>query len=84
MTVATYGLAHVALGVKDPARAFRFYRDVFGMVAVYDKPDFVQAQTPGRASSCRASPISSRVISTAIRSRSGTSFQQRSIHQRVL
>ena len=24
-----------------------FYRDVLGMIAVYSKPDFVQAQTPG-------------------------------------
>ena len=47
MAVATFGLTHIALAVKDPARAFGFYRDVFGMVAVYDKPDFVQAQTPG-------------------------------------
>lgn len=46
-SVSTYGLTHIALGVKDPARAFRFYRDVFGMVAVYSRPDFVQAQTPG-------------------------------------
>ena len=46
MAVSTYGLTHLALAVKDPARAFRFYRDVFGMVAVYCKPDFVQAQTP--------------------------------------
>jgi catechol 2,3-dioxygenase-like lactoylglutathione lyase family enzyme len=47
VTVSTYGLTHIALGVKDPARSFRFYRDVFGMVAVYSRPDFVQAQTPG-------------------------------------
>lgn len=47
MAVSTYGLTHLALGVKDPARAFAFYRAVFGMVAVYRKPDFIQAQTPG-------------------------------------
>ena len=45
--VPTYGLTHLALGVKDPSRAFGFYRDVFGMVAVYRAPDFIQAQTPG-------------------------------------
>lgn len=45
--VSTYGLTHVALAVKDPSRAFGFYRDVFGMVAVYKRADFVQAQTPG-------------------------------------
>ncbi len=45
--VQTYGLTHVALGVKDPSRAFGFYRKCFGMVAVYRSPDFIQAQTPG-------------------------------------
>ena len=47
MPVSTYGLTHIALAVKDPARAFDFYREVFGMVAVYRQPDFIQAQTPG-------------------------------------
>ena len=46
-TVSTYGLTHLALGVRDPARAFDFYRRVFGMVAVYEQADFIQAQTPG-------------------------------------
>ena len=46
-SVGTYGLTHLALGVKDPARAFAFYRRVFGMVAVYRSADFIQAQTPG-------------------------------------
>jgi catechol 2,3-dioxygenase-like lactoylglutathione lyase family enzyme len=45
--VSSYGLTHLALGVKEPARAFGFYRHVFGMVAVYRGPDFIQAQTPG-------------------------------------
>jgi catechol 2,3-dioxygenase-like lactoylglutathione lyase family enzyme len=45
--VSTYGLTHIALGVKDPSRAFEFYRHVFGMVAVYREADFIQAQTPG-------------------------------------
>jgi DMSO/TMAO reductase YedYZ molybdopterin-dependent catalytic subunit len=47
MPVRTFGLTHLALGVKDPGRAFEFYRKVFGMVAVYRQPDFIQAQTPG-------------------------------------
>jgi predicted enzyme related to lactoylglutathione lyase len=48
MSVATFGLTHLAIGVEDPARAFAFYQRVFGMVAcVYRKEDFVQAQTPG-------------------------------------
>ena len=45
--VTTYGLTHLALGVRDPSRAFDFYREVFGMVAVYREPSFIQAQTPG-------------------------------------
>jgi catechol 2,3-dioxygenase-like lactoylglutathione lyase family enzyme len=45
--VPTFGLTHVALGVADPRRAFEFYRQVFGMVAVYRQRDFIQAQTPG-------------------------------------
>jgi catechol 2,3-dioxygenase-like lactoylglutathione lyase family enzyme len=45
--VDTYGLTHVALAVRDPQRSFAFYQAVLGMVAVYEQPDFVQAQTPG-------------------------------------
>lgn len=46
-SISTYGLTHIALGVKDPPRAFEFYRAVFGMVAVYRHRNFIQAQTPG-------------------------------------
>ena len=45
--VRTFGLTHVALAVRDAERAFAFYRDVFGMVAVYRESGFIQAQTPG-------------------------------------
>jgi catechol 2,3-dioxygenase-like lactoylglutathione lyase family enzyme len=45
--VSTFGLTHLVLGVKDPARSFDFYRRVFGMVDVYRESDFIQAQTPG-------------------------------------
>ncbi len=45
--VRTYGLTHIALAVKDVKRARKFYADVFGMVAVYEDPNFVQMQTPG-------------------------------------
>lgn len=45
--VPTYGLTHLVLGVRDPVRAFAFYRRVFGMRAVYRSSDFIQAQTPG-------------------------------------
>jgi catechol 2,3-dioxygenase-like lactoylglutathione lyase family enzyme len=45
--VKTHGLTHVALAVRDPQRSLRFYQAVFGVVAVYESDDFVQAQTPG-------------------------------------
>ena len=45
--VRTHGLTHVALAVRDPQRSLRFYQAVFGVVAVYESKDFVQAQTPG-------------------------------------
>jgi catechol 2,3-dioxygenase-like lactoylglutathione lyase family enzyme len=45
--IQTRGLSHAALAVRDAERAFRFYERVFGMVAVYQEPGFVQAQTPG-------------------------------------
>ena len=45
--VETFGLTHIALGVRDPERAYRFYKKVLGAVAVYRGGDFVQAQTPG-------------------------------------
>ena len=45
--VRTFGLTHLALAVRDVERAFGFYESVFGMVAVYRRSDFLQAQTPG-------------------------------------
>jgi catechol 2,3-dioxygenase-like lactoylglutathione lyase family enzyme len=45
--VKTHGLTHIALTVKEPKRAFDFYRRVFGVVPVYEQADFIQAQTPG-------------------------------------
>ena len=41
--VRTFGLTHLALTVRDVERAFGFYESVFGMVAVYRRPDFLQA-----------------------------------------
>jgi catechol 2,3-dioxygenase-like lactoylglutathione lyase family enzyme len=37
----------VALAVRDPQRALRFYQAVLGVIVVYEERDFVQAQTPG-------------------------------------
>ena len=45
--IATFGLSHIALAVRDPKESFEFYQAVFGMVAVYRDDTFVQAQTPG-------------------------------------
>jgi catechol 2,3-dioxygenase-like lactoylglutathione lyase family enzyme len=47
LSVSTFGLTHLAIGVRDPERAYAFYERVFGMVAVYREKDFIQAQTPG-------------------------------------
>jgi catechol 2,3-dioxygenase-like lactoylglutathione lyase family enzyme len=46
--VETFGLTHIAPVVQHAERAFRFYQDIFGTVAVYRKNGFIQAQTPGR------------------------------------
>ena len=45
--VKTLGLTHLALSVSDLNRSFQFYHDVFGMLAIYREPTFLQAQTPG-------------------------------------
>ena len=45
--IRTYGLTHIALAVRDSARAARFYERVFGAVTVYRDGGFVQLQTPG-------------------------------------
>ena len=45
--IKTLGLTHLVLTVSDVERAFQFYHDVFGMLAVYRGPKFIQAQTPG-------------------------------------
>jgi catechol 2,3-dioxygenase-like lactoylglutathione lyase family enzyme len=45
--IRTHGLSHIALAVKDAERSFKFYERVVGAVAVYRKPTYIQAQTPG-------------------------------------
>ena len=45
--VRTHGMSHVALAVRDVQRAFAFYRELVGAVAIYEDADSIQAQTPG-------------------------------------
>jgi catechol 2,3-dioxygenase-like lactoylglutathione lyase family enzyme len=45
--IKTRGLTHIALAVKNAQRSFEFYRQVFGMIAVYNQNGWIQAQTPG-------------------------------------
>lgn len=45
--IPTHGLTHIALAVRDPAQAARFYRRVLGTRVVYQGAGFVQLQTPG-------------------------------------
>jgi catechol 2,3-dioxygenase-like lactoylglutathione lyase family enzyme len=45
--VKTHGLTHIALAVKDPERSLKFYEQVLGVVPIYRKQEFIQAQTPG-------------------------------------
>lgn len=43
----TYGLTHIAVGVKDLKKTKAFYQSVFDMEVMYDEPDFIQLTTPG-------------------------------------
>jgi catechol 2,3-dioxygenase-like lactoylglutathione lyase family enzyme len=45
--IKTRGLTHIALAVKNAKRSFEFYREVFGVIKVYDENGWIQAQTPG-------------------------------------
>jgi catechol 2,3-dioxygenase-like lactoylglutathione lyase family enzyme len=47
MPIRTFGLTHIALGVRDLDRSVRFYTRVFGAVEVYRQDGFAQLQTPG-------------------------------------
>ena len=43
----TYGLTHIAVGVRDLNKTKAFYQSVFDMEVMYDEPDFIQLTTPG-------------------------------------
>lgn len=45
--IKTHGLTHIALAVRDPDRALRFYEAVFGVREYVRNADGVQALGPG-------------------------------------
>ena len=48
--IATQGLTHIHLAVRDLQRSLRFYQSVFGMqVRFWDGPSMVFLNTPGSA-----------------------------------
>ncbi len=47
MPARTFGLTHIALAVRDPERAARFYEAAFGAKVYFRDADSVQVQGPG-------------------------------------
>jgi catechol 2,3-dioxygenase-like lactoylglutathione lyase family enzyme len=45
--VATHGLTHLALAVRDPERSLAFYRDVFGVREYFRDAGTIQVRGPG-------------------------------------
>ena len=45
--IATRGLTHAAVAVRDLDRTAAFYRGVVGAIEIYRGDEFVQMQTPG-------------------------------------
>ena len=43
----TYGLTHLAIGVKDLQKTKAFYQAVFAMEVMYEEANFIQLTTPG-------------------------------------
>jgi catechol 2,3-dioxygenase-like lactoylglutathione lyase family enzyme len=45
--IATHGLTHVSLAVRDPERSLAFYASVFGVEEYYRDDSSIQAKGPG-------------------------------------
>jgi len=45
--IATHGLTHLALSVKDPDRSLRFYASVFGVREYFRDGNTIQVMGPG-------------------------------------
>jgi len=45
--IATHGLTHLALSVRDPERSLRFYSSVFGVREYFRDCDTIQVLGPG-------------------------------------
>jgi catechol 2,3-dioxygenase-like lactoylglutathione lyase family enzyme len=45
--IATHGLTHISLAVRDPERSLAFYSEVFGVEEYYRDDDSIQAKGPG-------------------------------------
>jgi catechol 2,3-dioxygenase-like lactoylglutathione lyase family enzyme len=43
----TFGLTHIALAVRDPARSAAFYSAVFGCVETWNSEGWIEVSTPG-------------------------------------
>ena len=45
--IATHGLTHLSLAVRDPERSLRFYAEVFGVREYFRDAEQIQVQGPG-------------------------------------
>ena len=45
--IATYGLSHISLAVRDPERSLAFYRAAFGVREYFRDDQQIQVQGPG-------------------------------------